>query len=105
METRGALADLEAMAAVPGVDALLIGPSDLSADFGHLGNPGHPDVQSAIADACARAKKLRKPIGIFAPIEADARRYLALGVDFAVVGTDAGVLRRGADALRQTFPE
>lgn len=103
METRGALRELEAMAAVPGVDALLIGPSDLSADFGYLGNPGHPEVQAAIADACARCKKIRKPLGIFAPIEADARRYLDLGVDFAIVGVDAAVLRRGADALRQMF--
>ena len=103
IETRGALRELEAMAAVPGVDALLIGPSDLSADFGHLGNPGHPEVQAAIGDACARCKKIRKPLGIFAPVEVDARRYLDLGVDFAIVGVDAAVLRRGADALRQMF--
>lgn len=105
IETRGALAQLEAMAAVPGVDALLIGPSDLSADLGHLGHPGHPEVQSAIASAFARCKRIQKPLGIFAPAEADARRYLDLGVDFAIVGTDAGVLRRGADALRQAFPK
>jgi 4-hydroxy-2-oxoheptanedioate aldolase len=103
LETRGALGALEEMAGVPGVDALLIGPSDLSADFGHLGNPGHPEVQAAIADACARCKRVRKPLGIFAPIEADARRYVDLGVDFVIVGTDASVLKRGADALRQAF--
>jgi 4-hydroxy-2-oxoheptanedioate aldolase len=104
IETRGALAELEAMAAVPGVDALLIGPSDLSADFGHLGNPGHPEVQSAIVEAVVRAARIKKPLGIFAPVEADARRYLGLSVDFAIVGTDASVLRRGADGLREAFP-
>ena len=42
-------------------------------------------------------------MGTFAPIEEDARRYLDLGVTFAAVGTDAGVLRRGAEALVTAF--
>jgi 4-hydroxy-2-oxoheptanedioate aldolase len=103
LETRGALEELEAIAAVPGVDALFVGPSDLAADMGHVGEPGHPDVQAAIADACARCARLGKPLGTFAPFEADARRYLEMGVQFAAVGNDAVVLRKGADALRETF--
>ena len=95
--------ELEAIAAVPGVDALFIGPSDLAADFGHLGEPGHPEVQAAIADACARCRRLGKPIGTFAPVEEDARRYLDMGMTFAAVGADAGVLRRGAEALVSEF--
>jgi len=103
LETRASLAELEAIAAVPGVDALFIGPSDLAADMGHLGEPGHPEVQAAIADAVARCTRTGKPIGTFAPIEIDARRYLDLGFTFAAVASDAVVLRQGADARLKSF--
>jgi len=98
LETRASLGELEAIAAVPGVDALFVGPSDLAADMGHLGEPGHPEVQAAIADACARGRRLGKPLGTFAPSEADARRYLEMGVTFVAVTTDAVVLKQGAEA-------
>lgn len=103
LETRGSLAQLEAIGAVPGVDALFVGPSDLAADLGHLGNPAHPEVQAAIADACARCARLGKPLGIFAPVEADSRRYLEMGITFAAVGADSPMLRRAADALLKAF--
>jgi 2-keto-3-deoxy-L-rhamnonate aldolase RhmA len=103
LETRASLAELEEIAAVPGIDALFVGPSDLAADLGHRGDPRHPEVQAAIADACGRCARLGKPLGTFAPIEDDARRYLDMGVRFAAVGADAVVLRRGADALREAF--
>src|SRR5690606_26080578 len=51
VETREAMARLDEIAAVPGVDGVFIGPSDLSASFGHIGNPAHPEVQKAIEDA------------------------------------------------------
>jgi 4-hydroxy-2-oxoheptanedioate aldolase len=103
LETRDSLRELEAIAAVPGVDALFIGPSDLAADLGHLGEARHPEVQEAIADACARCARLQRPLGTFAPFEEDARRYLGMGVQFVAVAADAVVLRQGADALRQAF--
>jgi len=87
----------------PGCRALFVGPSDLAADWGHLGEPRHPEVQAAIADACARCARLGKPLGTFAPIADEARRYLEMGVRFAAVGADAVVLRRGMDALREIF--
>jgi 4-hydroxy-2-oxoheptanedioate aldolase len=103
LETGPSLVALEAIAAVPGVDALFVGPSDLAADMGHLGEPGHPAVQAAISDAVTRCRRVGKPMGIFAPAMEDARRYLDQGVTFAAIGTDAGVLRRGAEALATTF--
>ena len=103
LETRGALAELERIAAVPGVDALFVGPSDLAADLGHLGEPGHPEVQTAIADACLRCARLGKPLGTFAPVEDDARRYLEMGVRGAAGGADAVVLRQGADERLRSF--
>ena len=103
LETAPSLAALEEIAAVPGVDALFIGPSDLAADMGHLGEPGHPEVQAAIVDAVSRCRQVGKPMGTFAPATDDARRYLDTGMTFAAVGADALVLRRGAEALATTF--
>jgi 2-keto-3-deoxy-L-rhamnonate aldolase RhmA len=103
LETASSLAALEAIALVPGIDALFIGPSDLAADMGHLGEPDHPEVQAAIASAVSRCRRAGKPMGTFAPAVDDARRYLELGMTFAAVGADAGVLRRGAETLLTTF--
>lgn len=91
------------IAALDGVDCLFIGPSDLAAGLGHLGNAGHPEVQAAIADVVAKAKAHGKPTGILAPVEADARRYMAMGVTFVAVGSDLGVFRAGTQALLDKY--
>jgi 4-hydroxy-2-oxoheptanedioate aldolase len=103
LETKAALDALEAIAAVPGIDGLFIGPSDLSASLGHLGHAAHPEVQTAIAGACARARRVGKPIGILAPVEDDARRYLDMGFTYVALGSDIGLLRQAADRLRKAF--
>jgi 4-hydroxy-2-oxoheptanedioate aldolase len=103
LETRRALENLEAIAAVPGVDGLFIGPSDLAADFGHLGNPAHPEVKTAIDDAVRRVRKAGKVAGILAPIEADARHWLELGATFVAVGSDVGLLARQSEALAAKY--
>jgi len=91
------------IAAVDGVDGLFIGPSDLAAAFGHLGNAGHPEVQDAMASVYAAAKAAGKAIGTLAPVEADARRYLQMGATFVAVGSDLGVLRMATQALNDKF--
>jgi 4-hydroxy-2-oxoheptanedioate aldolase len=103
LETRAALQRLEAIAAVDGVDGIFIGPSDLSADLGHLGNPGHPDVQAAIRAGVETCRRLGKAAGILAPVEEDARRYLDWGFTFVAVGADMGLLRKAADELIRRF--
>jgi 4-hydroxy-2-oxoheptanedioate aldolase len=103
IETSPALAALEAIAAVDGVDGLFIGPGDLAADMGHLGNSAHPDVRRAIDDAIRRIRQTGKAAGILAPVEADARRWLELGCNVLAVGSDAGLLARQADALAAKF--
>jgi 4-hydroxy-2-oxoheptanedioate aldolase len=103
IETRRALAELDAIAAVEGVDGLFIGPSDLAGDLGLLGNNRHPEAVAAFADACARAKKAGKPIGILAPVEEDAKRYLEMGFGYVAVGSDIGVLRNAVEQLRARF--
>jgi 4-hydroxy-2-oxoheptanedioate aldolase len=103
IETRLGLDNLEAIAAVDGVDGLFIGPSDLAAALGHLGDNGHPEVRSAIEDALRRIGKTGKTPGILAPIEADARHFLELGCVVLAVGSDSGLLARSSEELAARY--
>jgi 4-hydroxy-2-oxoheptanedioate aldolase len=103
LETRVALNNLEAIAAVDGVDGLFIGPSDLAADLGHLGDNRHPDVRAAIEDAISRILATGKIAGILAPVEADAKHWLERGCLFVAVGSDTGLLARQSEALAGRF--
>jgi 4-hydroxy-2-oxoheptanedioate aldolase len=105
LETRAALGEIEAIAAVDEVDGLFIGPGDLSADLGHLGNPAHPEVQEAIADACRRIRAAGKPAGILAPVEADARRYFDMGFAYVAIGSDVGLLASASAAVLNRMRE
>jgi 4-hydroxy-2-oxoheptanedioate aldolase len=105
VETATALARLDEIAAVDGVHGVFIGPADLSASMGHLGNPGHPSVQAAIDDAIARILAAGKAPGILAVDEAMARRYIDLGVRFVAVGVDATILARALRALAARFKD
>jgi 4-hydroxy-2-oxoheptanedioate aldolase len=105
VETRAALAEIEPIAAVEGVDGIFIGPSDLAADFGHLGDPCHPEVQAAITEGCARIRAAGKPAGTLTPDPEKATRYLELGFTFVAVGSDVGVLSRNAEKLARQFKQ
>ena len=103
IESRKGIAAAAEIAAVDGVDGLFVGPSDLAAGLGYLGQFNHPEVQEAMAKVFAAAKAVGKPVGILAPVEADARRYMAQGVTFVAVGSDLGVFRSGTQALRDRY--
>lgn len=103
IESQQGVDNVDAIAATEGVDGIFVGPSDLAAAFGHLGNAGHPDVQRAIQHIFARAKAHGKPCGILAPVEADARRYLEWGATFVAVGSDLGVFRSATQKLADAF--
>ncbi|MGP1677104.1 MAG: HpcH/HpaI aldolase family protein, partial [Burkholderiales bacterium] len=103
VETRLGLDNLDAICNTDGVDGVFIGPADLSAGLGHLGDIPHPEVQKAIDDAIKRIRKAGKAPGILAPVEADARRYLELGCLFVAVGADVGLLARESEKLRAKF--
>ena len=103
IETQEALAAVEAIAAVDGVDGLFIGPNDLAASMGHLGDSGHPEVRDEIDRAIRRIRATGKCAGILAPIEADARHWLKLGCLFVGVGNDTGILARQTEALAAKF--
>lgn len=103
IESPKAVANIDAICRVEGVDSVFIGPSDLAASYGHLGNPNHPEVQAAVQTIVTQAKKAGIPVGTLAPVEADARRYLAMGITMMAVGSDQGLFRAGTQALRDKF--
>ncbi len=104
-ETVEAMRNLDAIAATPGVDGVFIGPSDLSASMGHLGNAAHPDVQAAIADGIARILKAGKAPGILSATEEQARKWLDAGALFVAVGMDTNLLKNSAAALLKKFKD
>jgi 4-hydroxy-2-oxoheptanedioate aldolase len=103
IETRLALQNLEAIAAVDGVDGLFIGPGDLAASLGHLGESTHPDVRVAIDDAITRIHASGKVSGILTLVEADAKHWLAMGCVVMAVGSDVSMLARSSEQLAQRF--
>lgn len=103
VETRAALAEIEKMAAIDGIDGIFIGPQDLAADFGHLGNPGHAQVQAAMEDAISRIRKTGKAPGILSFAEADAKRWIGFGAQFVAVTSDQFLLARESAAVAARF--
>ncbi len=102
-ESVQALANLDAIAATPGVDGVFIGPADLSASMGFPGNPDHPAVQAAIGDAIVCILAAGKAPGIITRTQAQADKWLAAGALFVAVGIDTVLLKTAATVLRQQF--
>jgi 4-hydroxy-2-oxoheptanedioate aldolase len=102
-ESATALANLEEIARVEGVDGVFFGPADLAASLGHRGQPTHPDVRAALDRAFAATLAAGKPAGILMGDEALAREFLAAGVSFVAVGVDTTLLARATSALAARF--
>jgi 2-keto-3-deoxy-L-rhamnonate aldolase RhmA len=109
LETPQALSQLEQIAAVDGVDALFIGPADLSASMGHIGHFTHPAVMRAMGDAARRCKALGKPVGTIGSTPDVVTQYRAMGFDYLAISSDMGLLMSGAlaavRALRMSSAE
>jgi 2-dehydro-3-deoxyglucarate aldolase len=103
IETAPAVANAAEIAAVDGVDVLFVGPGDLSANLGAMGNPEAEHVQRAIREVLAAATAAGKSSGILAPVRSHAQRYAQMGFSMLAVGSDLGVLRAGSDELVQAF--
>src|SRR6266581_4908523 len=99
VETQQALAEIEAIAAIDGVDGLFIGPADLSASMGHLGNWQRPEIWQAIISGGERIRKAGKAAGFLSAREDECRAVLAAGFQFVAVGSDLGILARQSEAL------
>jgi 4-hydroxy-2-oxoheptanedioate aldolase len=102
-ETREAIANLDAIAAVDGVDGVFIGPADLSAAFGHVGDPWHPEMQQIIADAFRRIQAAGKAVGILTLDETLAKKHVEMGATFIALATDSSILVKHTSALVAKF--
>jgi 2-keto-3-deoxy-L-rhamnonate aldolase RhmA len=94
-----AVENIDAIVRVPGVDAVLLGPYDLSASLGKMGEIDHPEVVAAIGrvmDACNAAGM---PLGYFGVTAAAVRPYIARGYTLIVAGVDTLFLANGAKTL------
>lgn len=98
LETPQAVEHLEAIASVPGVDALFLGPADLSAAMGHVGQLTHPEVMDLMARAVHRAHQLKVPVGTVGGTPDVVAQYRAIGFDFVGIASDLGLMMRGAAA-------
>ena len=103
VETVRGMENLEAIAQTPGVDAVFIGPSDLSASMGLPGQLRHPDVIAAIHDIIDRMRAIGVPVGLMELDSDTARGYVARGSTFTAVGIDLILLASAVDNLRNRF--
>lgn len=99
LETVQALKQLEEIASVDGVDALFVGPGDLSASIGPIGQFTHPSVMDMLAKSAQRCKALGKPVGTIGDSPEVAAQYRAAGFDFIAIGSDLSLLMRAAKSV------
>ena len=103
IETAAGVDAAAEIAAIDGVDGVFVGPSDLAASMGVLGQQTHPDVADAVLRTFEAVAAAGKPVGVNAFDPAVADRYLAAGASFVLVGADVALLARGSEALAARF--
>ncbi|MCP4791641.1 MAG: HpcH/HpaI aldolase/citrate lyase family protein [Gammaproteobacteria bacterium] len=99
IESQKGLANLDDILAVDGIDGVFIGPSDMAADMGHLGNPTHPEVQQAVQDGLRKIVTAGMPAGVLMAIPELVEKYLQIGATFVAVGTDVTTFANATDSL------
>ncbi|MBL8335100.1 MAG: 2-dehydro-3-deoxyglucarate aldolase [Rubrivivax sp.] len=103
IETESALAQLEAIGGTEGVDAVFIGPADLSGSMGIAGQVTHPRVMAAMRDAARRCHAIGKPIGTIGVEPEVVAQYRAAGYDFLAVNSDLGLFVQASVAAMQAL--
>ncbi len=103
IESATAVSNAESIVAVDGVDAIFVGPSDLAASMGHLGQQSHPEVVAGVLRSIEAGRAAGKPVGVNAFVPADAERYIEAGAAFVAVGADVAMLARQSEALVDRF--
>lgn len=103
IESSNAVEAVEDILQVDGVDAIFVGPSDLAASFGLLGQQEHPDVIAAVRHCLEVARQAGKPAGVNAFNPGTARQYLSYGASFVLVGADVAALARSSESLAAQY--
>lgn len=103
IESATAVENVESIVATDGVDALFVGPSDLAASMGLIGQQSHPEVVAGVISSIDAGRAVGKPVGVNAFVAADAERYLDAGAAFVAVGADVAILARQTEALMDRF--
>ena len=102
-ETVTAIENLEAIASTPGIDGVFIGPSDLSASMGHVGNVSHPDVVDTISSALGTIRAAGKYAGLLCLDASMVSHYEEAGANFVGVGVDTLLLGNAARRLAANY--
>jgi len=105
VETGASVDAAAAIAEVPGIDALFVGPADLSASLGCFGEFDDPAFEAAVADTVAAAEAADVPVGTLATSDDQIDGWLDAGFDFLIAGTDAGFLAEGASRAVERYDE
>ncbi len=103
IETPQALAEVDAIAGVDGVDSIFLGPGDLSGAMGHVGNPMHADVVAAMARGVERCHAAGKPVGSVAGTPEAVAIYRGIGIDYIGCASDLGLMMRQCAAALSTI--
>ena len=105
VETKEAVDNLDESLSVEGVDGVFIGPADLSADMGYMGNPNHEQVVKTIEECVKKIKNAGKAPGILMANEQMAKHYIELGALFVAVGVDTTLLSTAAKSLLSKYKD
>lgn len=103
VESAEAVENAAEIAAVDGIDGVFVGPSDLAASMGLLGQQTHPDVVAAVMRTFSAVRAAGKPVGVNAFDPAAAEQYMSDGAAFVSVAADVSVLARGSESLAARF--
>lgn len=103
IETIEAIQNLNEILDVEGIDGIFIGPSDLAASMGLLGQQEHPDVVTHVLNTIAAAKQKGLYAGVNAFAPSTAEKYAAAGVDFILVNADVAILARATEGIAKQY--
>ncbi len=102
-ETTTAIDNLEAIANVDGIDGVFIGPSDLSASMGYVGDVSHPDVIKTVSAGIETIRAASKYAGLLCLDDSQVAHYVSCGANFVGVGVDTLLIGNSARTLAAKF--
>ncbi|PCI70182.1 MAG: 2-keto-3-deoxy-L-rhamnonate aldolase [Piscirickettsiaceae bacterium] len=103
LESPEGITQLDTITNIDGVDAIFIGPADLAAAMGYIGQPAHPEVCKVVEDAIKRIHALGKPVGVYCGDPEQVKKYQSMGASFFLIGADTMLLKLAASKLVDQF--